>query len=144
MNLSPLGLAILEFLEDYREEAYLDSGGVPTIGYGHTGPEVKVGTHCTPEQADVWLRMDVAHAESVVTHLGELSQGQFDALVLFVYNVGAQTFHDSTLRTLLDAGDDAAAAQQFLKWDHVKGVENAGLYRRRRIERALFLSYREA
>lgn len=140
MNLSNLGLAILESLEDFREEAYRDSGGIWTCGYGHTGPDVKQGTTCTPEQADVWLRMDVSHAEQVVTQLGELGQHQFDALVLFVYNVGAQAFHDSTLHTLLDAGDDAAAAQQFLKWNHVKGVENAGLTKRRRIERALFLS----
>jgi lysozyme len=140
MNLSPLGLAVLEFFEDYRDTAYQDQHGVWTCGYGHTGPDVHQGTTCTLEQADVWLRLDVAHAETAINQLGELGQHQFDALVMFVYNVGVTAFEGSTLHRLLDAGDDAAAAQEFLKWNHVNGEPNIGLTRRRHVEQALFLA----
>lgn len=140
MNLSPLGLAVLEFFEDYRDSAYQDQHGVWTCGYGHTGPDVTQGTTCTLEQADVWLRQDIADAERTVNSLGELGQHQFDALVMFVYNVGSHAFLGSTLHTLIDAGDDTSAAQEFLKWNHVNGVPNVGLTRRRHVERALFLA----
>ena len=140
MKLSPLGLAILAFCEDFRAVAYPDSGGVLTVGYGHTG-DVKEGTACTPEQALLWLAADVSTAERPVNALVRipLTQRQFDALVLFAYNVGTGAFAASTLLRLLNANDAADAATQFLLWDKVRGVENEGLEKRRRLERAIFL-----
>lgn len=142
MKLSALGLAILEFCEEFRSIAYQDSGGVWTAGYGHTGEDVIQGTTCTLESAALWLAADVGHAESAVT-IGvtiPLSQSQFDALVLFAYNVGVHAFADSTLLRLLNGHDAADAATQFLVWDRVRGLENEGLERRRRLEKALFLA----
>lgn len=142
MKLSPLGLAILEFAEEFKAVGYPDSGGVPTAGYGHTGPDVEVGKTYTLEQASLWLAADVATAERPVNALVRitLTQPQFDALVLFAYNVGTGHFASSTLLRLLNASDSVDAATQFLVWDKVRGVENVGLERRRRLERALFLS----
>jgi lysozyme len=63
-----------------------------------------------------------------------LTQGQFDALVDFVYNLGVGNFESSTLLRDLNAGDMDAAANEFDKWDHVSGQVVAGLLRRREAE----------
>lgn len=144
MKLSPLGLAILCFAEKLEEVGYLDSGRVPTAGYGHTGPEVKVGVRYSLEQCNQWLAADVSRFEAAVSDLVKvpLSQHQFDALVLFAYNVGsgAKGFSGSSLLRYLNANDSSDAATQFILWDKVRGVENTGLERRRAIEKALFTS----
>ena len=139
MKLSSLGLALLEFIEDFRATAYQDQGGVWTCGFGHTGPDVHEGTTCTPEQASGWLAADVSRAELAVMRAVDvaLTQHQFDALVTFTYNAGAGAFEHSTLLKLVNAHQPAA--DEFLKWDHVAGKPNAGLLRRRKVERALFL-----
>jgi lysozyme len=145
MRLSALGLAILAFAEELRLLAYHDDAGVCTIGYGHTGREVVPGMVCSVDQAMGWLSADVADAERDVSTLVSLplTQHQFDALVMFVYNVGCHRFESSTLLKFLNEPEKPAPeviAAQFLLWTKVKGVENLGLQRRRRIEHALFLS----
>ena len=139
--LSPLGRAVIQLFEDYRNVAYQKFPGEPwTAGWGHTGPDVKEGTVCTPDEAEEWFTQDIQHAEhAVVAYTGVLSQHQFDALVSFVYNLGAGAFAQSTLLRLLNARQISQAADEFLKWDNVDGKPNAGLLRRRTLERALFL-----
>ena len=141
MKLSPLALSILAFIEEFRGVAYEDQGGVWTAGYGHTGSDVIKGTTCTLAQAATWLAGDVGHAETAVTNLVKvpLTQRQFDALVMFSYNVGVGAFGGSTLLRYLNANDAQDAAIQFMVWDKVRRVENEGLERRRSVERALFL-----
>lgn len=141
MNLSILGRSVIEFCEDFRDTAYPDQRGVLTIGYGHTGSDVIEGLTCNQDQADQWLRIDTVHAAVAVgqeVKVG-LTQHQFDALVSFTFNVGVGAFSSSTLLKLLNIGQPLPAADEFLKWDRVNGQENAGLARRRRLERALFL-----
>lgn len=140
MKVSPLALALLEFMEDLKLEAYEDQHGVWTCGYGHTGPDVSRGTICTPERASAWLAADVAWAETLVERdtIYALDQRQFDALTLLCFNIGAGAFRSSTLLKDLNDGEVTAAAEQFLMWDHVQGVPNAGLLKRRTLERALF------
>lgn len=138
--LSPLGRAVIQLFEDYRDTAYPDQHGVWTCGWGHTGPEVKCGTTCTEEEAQEWFTQDIQHAENaVIAYTGVLSQHQFDALVSFSYNAGTGAFAQSTLLKLLNARQISQAADEFLKWDHIDGKPNSGLLRRRRLERALFL-----
>lgn len=141
MNMSPLGIAIMQFFENYRPNAYYDQHGVPTIGYGHTGPDVQMGMTCTLDQALAWFAKDLAWAERAVTDLVTvpLTQHQFDALVSFTYNAGRGALASSSLLTSLNAGDMSAVADMFLAWDHIQGVVNTGLQRRRVLERALFL-----
>lgn len=139
MILSPLAMAILEFMEEFRPIAYQDSGGVWTCGYGHTGPDVVRGTTCSLEQADVWLQGDLAEAEKGVLAglCVPITQRQFDALVLFAFNVGVTAETRSTLAKLINAG--LPAADEFLRWNTIHGIPNTGLTKRRRLERALFL-----
>ncbi|EDH9820259.1 TPA_asm: lysozyme, partial [Salmonella enterica subsp. enterica serovar Typhimurium] len=70
----------------------------------------------------------------------KLTQGQFDALVSFAYNLGARTLSSSTLLRKLNSGDYAGAADEFLRWNKAGGKVLNGLTRRREAERALFLS----
>lgn len=139
--LSTKGEQLIESFEQLRLAAYLDDKGVPTIGWGHTGPDVAMGMTCTAEQADAWKMHDLQTAINGVNHsITECTQNQFDALVSFTYNVGVGAEAHSTMVRLMNAGDVADAAAEFPKWDHINGVENAGLKRRRLAEQTLFLS----
>lgn len=127
--------------EGLRLKAYLDTGGVWTIGYGHTGPEVVEGLTITLDGAERLLREDLRTAEGHVNKLVKvaLTQNQFDALVSFVYNIGGGAFKESTMLRLLNAGDYEGAANQFPRWNKDNGKVVAGLTNRRREERELFL-----
>lgn len=137
-------------LPDSTIAAYQDGGGVWTIGWGHTGPEVKQGMVITQGRADQLFEQDVASFVRDVNFLVKvpLTQNQFDALVSFSYNVGsdidadtkAEGLGDSTLLRKLNAGDYAGAAAEFPKWCNDNGKVVAGLVRRRKAEAELFLS----
>lgn len=142
MKTSPAGLALIAEFEGCKLKAYQDGGGVWTIGIGHTGPEVKEGLEWTEQQADAMLERDVLIAERCVNDCvtTPLVQGEYDALVSFVFNLGCGALRRSTLlRKLLDHDYDGAS-EEFLKWDHDNGVKVAGLTRRRKAEQALFES----
>lgn len=141
MHLGPQGEALIKSFEALRLAAYLDSRGVPTIGWGHTGPEVQMGLTCTSAEAETWFLADTAGACQAINANVDvaIAPNQFDALGSFTFNVGVGAFEGSTLLRLLNGGNTAGAADQFLVWNKVNGVENAGLARRRAAERALFL-----
>ena len=69
-----------------------------------------------------------------------LTQGEFDALVDFVFNLGGGSFEHSTLLVMVNQRNFAAAAAQFERWDHAGGQVVAGLLRRRLAEEAEFKS----
>lgn len=139
LRYSEEGYRLTKQFEGLKLEAYQDQGGVWTIGYGHT-QGVKQGDTCTPEQADTWLREDITGAEDCVDRLvkASLTQGQFDALADFVFNLGCASLAGSTLLRCLNAGQLHEAALEFLRWDHVGGAEVKGLMRRRKAEVELF------
>lgn len=139
MKYSRQGLTLTESFEGCRLVAYPDSVGVWTIGYGHTKGVVE-GMTCTQAQAEQWLIEDVAEAEAAVNKLVHIamSQEEFDALVDFVFNLGAGNFAKSALLVKLNARDIEGAADEFAKWDRAGGTEVAGLLRRRLAEKALF------
>lgn len=144
MPISEAGLALLRKHEGLRLKAYPDpaSGGDPwTIGYGHTRG-VKRGDQITLEQAEAFLREDAAEAENAVLRLVErpLTQGQHDALISFVFNVGEGNFAKSTLLKLINAGEMSRAADEFSKWTLAAGKRMPGLVKRRSEERHMFLS----
>ncbi len=136
------GLSIIRDCEGLRTTSYRCPAGIPTIGYGHTGPEVKDGQTITKEEADRLLRDDVKNAERAIKRLVkvQLTQGQFDALVSFTFNLGAGNLQTSTLLKKLNAGDYAGAAEQFLVWNKAAGKVLPGLVKRRERERQCFLS----
>lgn len=141
MKTSASGLSLLKAHEGCRLKAYMDTGGVWTIGYGHT-EGVRAGDTCTQAQAEAWLVEDVVDAEKQVGNgvRVPLTQNQFDALVSLVYNIGGGAFFSSTLLRKLNAGDYTGAAGQFTRWIFDNGMIVNGLVLRRSDERALFLT----
>ena len=139
MNIGPQGLALIKSFEGLRLTAYLDSVGVPTIGYGHT-KGVRMGDTCTQAQADAWLAEDVRDAEACVNSAVTvpMTQAEFDALVSFTFNLGCGNLRKSTLLRLLNEGDRHGATVEFRKWDKAGGQVLAGLTRRRDAESRLF------
>jgi lysozyme len=141
MELSLAGLDLLKRSEGFRGRTYLDVNGLPTIGYGHRLLNAQsfpdgIGE---PQAAEI-LKADVRDAEQAVARLVKvpLTQGQFDALVDFCFNLGAGRLATSTLLKVLNGGRYEAAAEQLLRWDLASGEENAGLKARREAELALW------
>ncbi len=139
MNVSEAGIRFVASWEGWRASAYRDVGGKLTIGYGHLVKPGELFGTLSEDEGRALLRADLAIAETAVNALGvELTQPQFDALVSFAFNLGAGILNKG--HTLADAlrhgADDAADA--FVLYDHVNGVENAGLKARRLAEKALF------
>lgn len=144
MRTSAEGVALMHHYESCRLAAYPDPGSIDgrpwTIGWGHTGPEVKRGLVWTQAQADAAFVRDLQATEYLVGQMvPNASQPEFDALVSFAYNLGAAALRGSTLMRLYKAGDTRGAADQFLRWNKNDGAVMYGLTRRRTAERALFL-----
>lgn len=136
---------------------YQDVGGLWTVGKGHlilpTDTVIREGTaqklhpygpimQITQAESDAFFERDTAAARNAVANkVGvPLSDNQRAALVSLVFNIGAGAFAGSTLLKKLNAGDYSGAADQFLVWKKVAGVDSAGLMNRRASERALFLA----
>ena len=145
MKISEAGIDLIKRFEGLELESYQDIAGVWTIGYGHTetaGPNQKINER----EAEELLRRDLAPRERAVEQLVSvpLNQNEFDALVSFVFNVGANAFKNSTARRRLNRGDRFGAAEALTWWNKatIGGVlrEVRGLTRRRASERALFLT----
>lgn len=148
MKTSPAGIDFIRSREGLRLVAYPDPGsanGLPvTNGYGSTrrldGGPWTVGERITETEAVALLSRDLSDAEAAVNRLVKvpLTQSQFDALVSFVFNVGAGAFERSTLLRVLNSGDYAGAAAQFGRWIYNDGKVMQGLSARRAAERAMF------
>lgn len=139
---SAIGVALIRHFETCRLVGYLCPAGIPTIGWGHTAPWVRVGDRITQERADADLQQDLENVEyqvfkAVNVHL---TQGQFDALVSFTFNLGIGNLKSSTLLKKLNAGDFDGAAAEFPKWNHSNGQVLDGLTKRRKAEQQLFLT----
>jgi len=147
VKISERGINLLKSFEGLELEAYQDIAGIWTIGYGHTGDDVEPGMRISEREAEALLRKDLKPREDAIDRFASVSlnQNEFDALVSFVYNVGAAAFGGSTARKRLNrgGGDRIGAADALAWWNKatVNGVlrEVLGLTRRRAAERALFL-----
>lgn len=142
---SGAGVAGVAHHEALRLKAYPDpaTGGAPwTICYGHTGPEVKPGMMVNPDQCDRWLAQDLLKAQRTITSTVKvpLTQGEMDAYVSFVFNVGGGNWRDSTLLILLNQGKRKEACDQLPRWVYANKKEMRGLKTRRYEERAVCLS----
>jgi lysozyme len=154
MKTSEYGKLSIRKDEDFRSVAYQIKQGQFidkwTYGYGSTtkfdGSPVQKGDTITVEDAIILFERDIARFELAVNRLAqvELTQNQFDALVSFVYNLGAGALEKSTLLKKLNDKNYNGAAKEFTKWNKVtdakgKKVALAGLTARREREKALFL-----
>ena len=135
---SPAGEALTKSFEGLRLTSYQDSGGVWTIGWGHTRG-VRKGQTISPEVAESFFLADIAGVVLEVNRLcGTATQNQFDALVDFAFNLGAGSLEASTLLKLHNAKDYAGAVGQFGLWIHDAGEVSPGLVRRRAAEAHLY------
>jgi lysozyme len=135
-------LPVLHIAEGCELQAYPDSAGVWTIGWGHTGPEVQSGLVWTQYQADLQLAQDAGeHYDQLLAIYPQgtgLSPARQAALLDFVYNEGIGNFRSSTLYEDLAAGQLDAVPAQLSRWDVGGGQVLEGLVRRRKAECALW------
>ena len=136
--------------EGFESQPYLCPAGVPTIGYGSTryadGTKVTLDDEpITHDEAINLLYATIEPFEQAIHKnvIAPINQNQFDALVSFVYNVGAGNFAKSTLLKKLNKADYKGAGDEFLRWNKAGGKVLNGLTRRRDAERALFLTKEE-
>lgn len=142
MRTSEAGIEAIAKHEGFRAEVYRDAAGHPTIGYGHLIKPGETFTRITESQARDLLRDDVRTAEAAVADAVTvpLTQGQFDALVSFTFNVGTGALRASTLLRKLNAGDYTGAGAEFEKWNKAGGRVLPGLVARRAEESRLFIA----
>jgi GH24 family phage-related lysozyme (muramidase) len=140
-------LNIIKKFEGIELTAYPDTGNIWTIGFGSTinkdtGQAIKPGDKIDLETAERWLKMDVAEREKKIKDLIKVpvNANMMAAMTSLAYNIGTGAFAKSTLLRLLNTkADKKLIADQFLRWNKVKGLEVKGLTDRRKIERELFL-----
>ena len=132
-------------LEGCELEAYMDDAGVWTIGYGHT-KTARAGMSIPLDEAKRLLEVDLQWATAAINRMVrvELNQNQFDALTLFVYNIGEDGFARSTVLKRLNAGNFAGVVSAMKMWNKItvngKKVVSNGLINRRNAEAALFMT----
>lgn len=168
MKLSKVGAELMHRYEGYRNKPYLCPAHIWTIGYGHVLyqdqirlPMVRVEGKDVPmirkeyplrqEDNRVWSKQEIdelftSDVESFERGVLRLvpgcsgNQGRFDALVSFAFNVGVGNLQRSTIRMKANRKEWQAAGDAFLQWNKAGGKVLPGLDRRRKDERALFLS----
>lgn len=136
MKTGQAGINLIKQFEGCRLTAYRCPAGVPTIGYGHTAG-VKMGQRITQAQAEEYLRQDLARYEKNVAKYEtkyKWNQNEFDAMVSFAYNLGS-----IDKLTVNGSRSKAVIAEKILLYNKAGGRALAGLTRRRKAERELFL-----
>ncbi len=145
-DLTP-ALDIIKEFEGLYLKAYRDPVGIITIGYGTIiypdGRKVQMGDVITKEEALKYLAFEVNEKTSGVDRMVKvpMSNNERCALISFAYNCGTEALRGSTLLRRINAGETkTAVADEFLKWTYAGGKQLAGLVRRRKDERTLFLA----
>lgn len=146
VKISERGIKLIKQFERLRLKPYHDAAGYPTIGYGHLlsrkkWADLPKGEPTTKKEAVALLRRDVARSERAVVRLitVPISQGQFDALVSFTFNLGTRALRESTLRRVLNKGEYHEVPAQLRRWVFAGGKKLRGLVRRREAEVVLGL-----
>lgn len=140
---SQQGIDLIKAFEGFSASVYQCPAGYPTIGYGHLvkGNEV-FDRPISRSQADTLLRDDVRFAEHAVSRWIRvaLTQGQFDSLVSFTFNLGSGALQRSTLRRVINRGHHHEVPRQLKRWVWSGGHKLKGLVRRRHAEALLYQS----
>lgn len=137
MHINNEGISIIKESEGLRLKAYKCPAGVWTIGYGHTGKDVKKGMVITEEKATDLLKSDISRIEKHVSSYNQIynfTRNEFSALVSFAYNIGSiEGLTRNGTRT------KEQIANKMLEYCYSRGSKLIGLYIRRQKERKLFL-----
>lgn len=138
MQTSEKGVAMIKGFEGFSSIPYLCPAGVWTQGYGHAIGVTRDSPIINRSEAESLLLHDLEKFENAVSKLiyVPLKQGQFDALISFVYNLGSGCLQRSTLRQKINRGDDPVS--EFHKWVYAGGRKIPGLIRRRAAEARLY------
>ena len=145
----PATLNLVKQSEGFRARAYIDTSGLPVIGYGQSrinGKKVRMGQYITKAQADAALEKELYHIQNLVlAHVKvDLNPHQLGALTSLVYNAGTRIVRNSTLVRKLNAGDYVGASREFVRWNKANRrgrlVAFPGLTKRRLAETQLFLT----
>lgn len=139
------GLSLIKEFEGFSASIYLDAAGLPTIGYGHllrSGEDKMFRRGISHEAAIALLIKDVEASERAVLRLIQvpLTNGQFDALVSFTFNLGSGALQRSTLRRKVNREEHYDVPAEFGKWVWAGGKRLKGLIRRRRAEAEIYQS----
>mmetsp|Transcript_29863 Transcript_29863/g.68910 ORF Transcript_29863/g.68910 Transcript_29863/m.68910 type:complete len:146 (+) Transcript_29863:189-626(+) len=140
-NITENGLDLIKHFEGFSNTVYICPAGKKTIGYGHMlKPGESFPDGISEEEAEELLRQDVAWAERAVLNMVNvpLKDGQFDALVSFVFNNGGGAFQKSTLLRKINNGQHAEAPKEFRRWVYAGKKKLQGLERRREAEVKLY------
>ena len=139
MRASATLISHIKKFESCRLTAYQDTAGVWTVGYGHT-KGVKKGDRITQYQAEQFLREDLSEFERAANKVRRLTtQGRYDAVLDFMYNIGIGNFNKSTLKAYIESGRSVWEIQeQFIRWVNAGGRKIGGLVSRRIWEAARF------
>ena len=139
------GLNLIKRFEGFEPQIYLDAAGLPTIGYGHLlrpGEAQMFKNGISEAAGEALLIKDVLLAEQTVLRLIKvpLTNGQFDALVSFTFNLGGGALQRSTLRRKVNREEHEDVPEQFMRWVWAGGRKLRGLVRRREAEAALYVN----
>ena len=118
MKISKEGIALIKKFEGIELQAYQDSVGVWTIGYGHT-KGVKEGDNISLKQAEAMLEEELEEYEGYINNMVKvrLEQNQFDALVAWVYNLGPTNLAQSTLLKVLNKAIYEEVPYEIRRWN---------------------------
>lgn len=147
MSTTSNAASIIAIFEGKKLKAYKDQGGVWTIGFGSTynideKRPVREGDTIDEATAIRWLNTIAGDLQNQIKKVITVSvnQNQLDSLTSLAYNIGLSAFKKSTLLKRLNANyPKIQIADEFLRWNKVKGIINQGLINRRSKERELFL-----
>ena len=142
MKASANALNIIRFYESCKQKAYKCPSGVLTIGYGHTGNDVKENQVIGITTANFYLEQDIIEFEDQINALNlSLNQNQFDAVISIVFNIGIGNFKNSTLFEYIEKSpNDARICQAFCMWIKAGEMYIKGLARRRLAEATLYFT----
>ena len=141
LKIGHAGSDLIKSYERCRLRAYLPTPDDKlTVGWGHTGSDVTADTVWTQEEADAAFLKDLEWVEECVGKAvtAQLTQNEYDSVCSLVFNIGCTNFGKSTLVKLINEHNFDAAALEFRRWSKQKGVELAGIVRRRVAEEKLF------
>lgn len=131
------GLNLIKKWEGCAVRAYPDLKGIPTIGYGHTGPEVHLGLVWNQIQIEAALISDLEKFYKLEDHISDLvNDNQFSALICLTYNEGLNAVLKSKTLKLVNSGQKPDI--EWLDFNKVNGVINKGLTNRRKAELVLY------
>ena len=142
-HVSALGLELIQRFEGFSRRIYICPGGWPTIGYGHVVRDHERGRFAggiDEDTGEELLRRDVQAAERSILRLIQvpLTDGQFDALVSFTFNLGGGALQRSTLRCKVNREEHEEVPAEFMRWVRAGGRKLKGLVRRRAAEALLY------